>query len=216
MTEMAKNAVSAIWNLLVRNNTMGATDKSSREIAVPFVSNILNYQRTSASDLDVSLGSVVGIGSDLGGFTYAPQLQNPIRMLRPYHGDITQAYLTVQVILVSGEPQTGLKVAIGKFQKDKNGLCLSDPEATLDQATIDQHHLTLTGSGTAFYSNSSGIININNLNIASLIPKRGSSNFQDDAYILMMVYDRVPASGGGYHVSKFKVIGAATMGVENE
>lgn len=151
-----------------------ATDKATRETAVPFVATPYGvnigtpYQDDAAQIIDFT------------GAVYATPALRVMRLAKPERGNLIQAYLN---LFLNVNTSITAKVAIGRF--DTDGITPVTPT----QAEIDAGHLRLTGTTTAIAS-SGGLLAIDGLNLLSLIPKKGETNYNADGFILIIQYSR--------------------------
>lgn len=148
------------------------SDKRTRVHAVPFrglwFSN-LNYGGVGNALVD---GQADG---DLRPF--AQGLPAQVRICRPAKGDLIEARLTINAL----SPPTGfneLQIYIGDF--DTDGIT----PKTLSSEEIARRHKILTGLSAPITVGVQDNIYIDGLNLMPLIPKRGQTGFNEDAFIV--------------------------------
>lgn len=173
---------------------MSETDKGTRLTAVPFVATPYGVNLGIPTDDAIQLVDFLGTIST----TTALRV---MRLCKPERGNLVQAYLNL--FMTAGSALTA-KVAIGRF--DTDGINVVTPT----QAEIDAGHLALTGTTTPFTASGGSLI-IDGLNILSLIPKLGQTNYNPDGFVLIVQFSRDITSSDP--VRRFEVACSVNMGL---
>lgn len=153
---------------------MSESDKATRTTAVPFVANPygVNVGVPNGEDAVAIVNSA--------GVTSPTTALRVMRMARPERGNLIQAYLN---LFMTVSPSITAKVAIGRFDTDAVNVVAPT------QAEIDAAHLKLTGTASAIAS-AGGSLAIDGLNLLSLIPKKGETNYNPDGFVLIVQFSR--------------------------
>lgn len=183
---------------------MSVGNRSLRNQAIPF-----------SSQYFINEGYTVGTGftngySSLLDPTLGTGLTRSIRMTRPENGDLIEAYLFMQMTAPS-DIALGVKIGIGTFV-ESGGVATIEPNTTYSQAYIDSQHTSLTGLDTAFTAAASAVLTIE-VNLMPNIPKRGSSGFLSDAFVLLVTFDALPDIANGYSLDRFMVNCSSQQGL---
>lgn len=190
---------------------MGTHDNALRKTAIPYYANAFGYNRTTSSDQDIGSGS--SGNDDIGTYfqpTYGtPGTINPIRFLQPYYGDIIEANLNLAFQLASAESARQLRLAIGTFQSD--GIT---PTTSYTDSYINASHQLITGLTAPFSISAAGSFSQNKLNLFPALYKRGSANFVEDLFVLLLVFDSAPSVGSGWAFTKCEINCTAQMGLQ--
>ena len=169
-----------------------ATDKSTRKEAITFrgqwFSN-LNYGGTCVILED---GQADG---DLRPFSLGSSAL--VRIAKPTKGQLIEARLTAR-FKVPNTTGTQLSIYVGKFQSD------GVTAATISDAEIARMHEILTGESTPFTYTSGEEVFIDGLNLMPLIPKEGSTDFNEDAFIVGLKLS-LAGSSAQWYLRDFKV-----------
>lgn len=167
------------------------TDKRTRDNAIPFEAS--TYTNSSSGD----------VGTTDAGLIKSSTLVVPIRCSVPSNGVLTEAHLN---LLLAVNSTTTVKVGIGRF--DTDGIAAI---ASYTDAEIAAMHQKLTGSDAAI-SSSGGNLFIDGLNILPLIPKRGSTNYNQDGFVVLLQFSRARSSSNDI-LKQFNVMCSAQMGL---
>ena len=151
------------------------SDKATRFTAVPFTAMPFGLNLGIPNNED----TIQPIDWSTGASTAANALR-VMRLTRPDRGNLIQAYLNL--FMNVGSAITA-KVSIGRF--DTDGIT----KVTPTQAEIDAGHKALTGTDTPFSSSGSNLF-IDGLNLLSLIPKKGDTNYNEDGFVLIVQFSR--------------------------
>jgi len=205
---------------------MGQRDLASRGEAVPFDALPFGYNRNAYSDYDVSNSNGQGDLASLIRTFNSGLEQNPVRLLRPSFGPITQAYLTFKLDIGTDEPSP-IELYIGRGLFDYTPLGSADPQYFQDEGQIMEDHRKLTGRSEPFSAGPGGTIDIKRLDLMPLIPNQGDDSFpyleeawfRTYGFVLMFMFNRVPSAPvdanfqitNGYHLWKFKIEAAALI-----
>lgn len=174
--------------------TVIASDKTTRETAVPFVANPFCVNLGIPSNDAIQL-------TDFFGTISTTTALRVMRMSKPDRGNLIQAYMNL--FMTAGSALTA-KVAIGRF--DTDGVTAVTPT----QAEIDASHLKLTGTNTPFTA-SGGVLIIDGLNLLSQIPKKGETNFNADGFVVIVQFSRDITSSDP--VRRFEISCSMQMGL---
>lgn len=172
------------------NNVSTATDKRTREKAVPFIAT--PYSNSSAG----------GIASDALAVRSAALIV-PIRCSTPDRGALTEAHLNMNLRVHSS---TSVYIGIGRFNAD--GITAY---TGIGSDEIIQMHKKITGSSSPIAS-SGGTLLIDGVNIFPLIPKRGHANFNQDGFVIMLLFNRERVSANDI-LRSFEPMCSAQMGL---
>lgn len=111
-----------------------------------------------------------------------------VKMTRPENGDLIEMYLFMEMTAPS---TSGISIRIG----------IQD---------VDQDHVLLTGTGSAFSVAANGTLTIE-ANLISRIPKFGETNFSSDYFTLLVEFGDFYNPTDGYALNKFACFGSAQM-----
>lgn len=189
---------------------MGTQDNALRKTAIPFTANAFGYYGTQDSDQDIGAGSSINddIGHAFAPSVGSPSTINPIRFMQPYYGDITEASLYLAFQLASAESARQLRIAIGTFQAD--GIT---PTASYTDSYINASHQLITGLTAPFSISAAGSFSQSKLNLFPALFKRGDASFNEDMFVLLVVFDQAPSVGSGWAFTKCEINCTAQMGL---
>lgn len=194
---------------------MGSSDRTLRDNAQPFLGHIFGYNRNEQSDNSIDACSASGDLSQLsnqfvvgsGGATDIPQQDNMIRIGRPKSGQIIGAHFTMAVRTATAETNPYFKLSVWHVTSATDLTRLTPTEDI-----ISQHMRALTGADTPFTNTAGQIINVDALNILSLIPLSTDSGFNEDVFTIGVhwyasngITRATPSNGSGYKLIKFQV-----------
>lgn len=166
-------------------------DKATRNKAIPF--EALPFDEYDLNYLNGILGSVAQVV--------------PIRLTRPHAGEVVELYLSMQLHAASAAGFTA-RLMIGRF---------SDTELTAatsyTEEEIAREHLRITGRSTAFTVAAGGTLFIDDLSLLPGLDQRGDADFNDDGFVLVIVFGSAPSVASGYSLDAFRVTGSAQMGL---
>ena len=163
---------------------MSLSDLRLRESAVPYYANVWGYNRNAQSDVDISQSDGQGdLAPLIGQFGSPIYPQTPVRIMRPYYGSITQAYLTMQLTLGTNQP-SAVNIWIGRGTTRSIGHPTeAAPEVSEDILKADHAKLGLTSP----YTVSAGqTLLIKRLNLMPIIANTEAENFP---YVAPRPYD---------------------------
>lgn len=146
------------------------SDKRTRVRSIPFRGQW--YAEAGIVSVVLENGQADG---DLEAFADGSPAQ--IRIARPAKGDLIEARLTINAVT----PAIGgnsLQIYVGDF--DTDGIT----PLTLSSDEIKRRHAILTGFNAPFDYGSQDNVFIDGLNLMPLIPKRGETGFNEDAFIV--------------------------------
>jgi hypothetical protein len=173
--------------------------------AIPYIGQIMGYNRSEGSDQDVMVAKRTG---DVSPFYYiiGGQKDFMVRILRPRYGQIIQAYLNISLTFDSTETSPQFYVSAGSGY-DSTGYIATVPTA----AYIQQAHLLITGQATPLTGQAGQPLTAYKLNILQLIPQPGSPNYSSDSYVVGVHFPQSPANGALWHLQKFFITGSALV-----
>lgn len=155
---------------------MGNSDYALRgKRAVPFRANWFDDSLTIGNQFEPG---IVTDSGDLNCIMTGSGNGGMMRLLRPYYGDIISANLTLQATTPVLSPTT-LRFFKGDFQSDGITAVTSYTEA---RKASDWKKIS--GFSSALDYGSQDNVFIDGMDIMSIIPKRGDSDYNEDAFIL--------------------------------
>ena len=179
---------------------MSFTDKRLRKNAIPFQGKwFSNYVGTQTGS---QLANGVADG-DLAAFAVGTPAQ--IRIARPAKGDLVEARMSLNAVSSDGG-FSEMILYIGDFDTDGvTPLALTRTEKL-------RRHKILTGYAAEFTYGVQNNIIIEGLNLMQLIPKRGETGFNEDAFIIGIDYsEKNPPVFSPFKLFEFKVDCAVQM-----
>lgn len=195
---------------------MGQADANLRTGAIPYYANIWGYNRASLSDK-----AIVPDPNDTSGFyptlgdlaNFEPTIGtlstiNPIRVLQPHYGNIIEANLNLAITLTSGEPQRQLRIAIGTFSSRYTA------QTSYTDLYINTSHQQISGQAAPYTIPAAGTFSLNKLNLKPAMYKRGSSNFLEDAFVLLLCFDKAPSTATGFSLTRCEIDCTMQMGLQ--
>ena len=190
---------------------MSSTDKSSRSYSVPMRGSIwgVNYNEYSERNLEhqtVVFATIGTNGNDfkdyfntyliVGGTEYwrypTSQLQCPLRILKPHYGELSECFLDLQITVAASDSDLTLKLAVGHFVA---GEYIRTTSYT--QSEIDASWRKIRGSDVPL-SVVGGKISVDLLNLLPIIPKYGDADYRQDAFVLVLAFNKPPTQTGTY------------------
>lgn len=189
---------------------MGSQDLALRKTAVPYYANVWGYNRGEQSDQDISLSNNIGDLVNLIPASYfgsgTIQQINPVRVLQPQYGDIIEANLNLKFSMASAEGPRKFRIAIGEFASRYTA------ETSYTGAYIDESHRKITGRDSPYEISAAGSFIVPRLNLYPGMYHRGDTEFRDDAFVVLLVWDQAPSKGAGYTFTKFEIDCTMQMG----
>lgn len=168
------------------------SDKATRKNAVPFRG--LWYSNLNIGGVGVSLDDGQADG-DLRPFSLGSAAQ--VRIATPAKGELIEARLTAQ-FTVPNTAGTTLSIYIGRFAAD--GVTVT----SLSNIEIARQHEILTGLTSPFTYGAGEEVIIDGLNLMSMIPRKGTADFNEDAFIIGLDLT-LAGSSLQWYLSKFNV-----------
>lgn len=180
-------------------------DKAARQYAVPVRGSIWGLNHNDRTERDLQY--IVFPPTTADTMKYFPfqygNTQNPptvgaarvcpIRILQPHYGELIECYVDLQLTPAAADSGLTMKLAIGKFQSGSY-----DPVTSYTDEEINASWRQIRGTDTPL-SVSSGVIAADLLDLLDALPKYGDSNFRDDAFVLLVVFNKVPIVTGTFH-----------------
>jgi len=168
--------------------TKQLSDKSTRNVAIPFVATpFIGLSESGGLFFNIDAARII-----------SDDLIVVIRCCTPRHANLVEAHLNMQITVASA---TTVKIGIGRWSGYQ--------AVTPTEAEINASHKILAGTDTAFAS-SAGTLFIDGLNLLPQIPRRGDATFNEDGFVIIMKFSR---SRTGDTLKKFEPICSALMGL---
>lgn len=187
---------------------MGQLDNALRQQSIPFLGQVVGYNRNQLSDQDITqasgLGDLYNLSNYNDGYTITPPLKNNlVRILRPQFLAITGAYFTFGLTTANTEPSPKFYITVGTGYVDSTSMVAATPT----DAQIIANHTKLKGDSNPYQtpSGGAGSIIVPNLNILALLPQDGDVNFRYDHFVIGIHFLQTPQNGTGYKLNKFLV-----------
>lgn len=180
-------------------------DRAARQYAVPVRGSIwgLNYNDRTERDLQY-----VDFYSTSDTMKYFPFTDShdmsypaskgasrvcPIRILQPHYGELIECYADLQLTPAAADNNLTMKLAIGKFQSGSY-----DPVTSYTDEEINASWRKIHGTDTPL-SVSGGVISAELIDLLHALPKYGDSAFREDAFVLLVAFNKVPIHTGTFH-----------------
>lgn len=183
-------------------------DRDVRRYAVPVRGTIwgVNYNDKSERDL----GAIDSVPLALGDFhdffpsydvrtpsiVIPPQIAArsicPLRVLKPHYGELVECYADLQITVASGDSDLTLKLAVGRFESGSY-----DRVMTYSDDEINDSWVKIRGS-TSPLAVSGGKITADLLDLLNALPVYGDSNYIDDAFVLILAFNKTPTVTGSF------------------
>lgn len=190
---------------------MGSQDLALRKTAIPYYANVWGYNRSQNSDYDISSASSYGDLVNMIPSSYfgsgTPVAVNPIRVLQPQYGDIIEANLNLRLKTATAEATRYFRIAIGYFSSRYTA------ETSYTEGYIMESHRKITGRDAPFTIAPASTLSIQRLNLYPGMYHRGDSQFKDDAFVVLLCFDKAPSNGTGYTFTKFEIDCTMQMGL---
>lgn len=183
-------------------------DRDVRKYAVPVRGTIwgMNYDDRTERDIG-GISSIPIAFSDYHDFfpgfhtiniaaIYPPQIGAsrvcPIRILKPHYGGLAECYADLRMVVASGDSDLTLKLAIGRMNSDYSRvMSYSDDE-------LDSSWRKMRGSDAPL-TVSSGVIAADLIDLLPALPEYGTPDYSDDAFVLILVFNKVPTLTGSFN-----------------
>lgn len=166
-------------------------DKATREKAIPFEG--LPFDE---SDLNLFRSDFVSVAQVV-----------PIRVTRPYQAQIVEAYLSMQ-LHAANSTGFSVRILIGRFSDDNYTTVTSYTETE-----IADGHKKLTGSTSAIAVAAGGTLFIDNMSLLPALHEPGDADYDDDAFVIVFVFNAAPTTTTGWNLDAFRVTGSGQMGL---
>lgn len=180
---------------------MGKQDNALRQTAIPFTANVWGYNRSTDSDNSIANNTTATLG-DLANFQTSVgtlQLINPVRFLQPRYGNLIEANLNIYLAIGVGDIPTFCRLAIGYFQSGSYSA-----QTSYTDSEINTSHQIITGRTTP-YSIGGGLLSQQKLNLLPAMYKRGDARFNEDGFVLLIVFDHAPSTAPLFALDKLEV-----------
>lgn len=193
---------------------MGKTDYALRDKAIPFQGQVFGYNSSARSQQQVRLASDIG---DLY-FLTLQQAGNTlklfnVRLLRPFYGQITQAYFTLDLKTSPGQANSlGVYLGAQKWNNDYMMAGEFDQSTTELEARIKAQHKAIFGHSNPIMA-SGGRLQINAANIISMIPKEGAVPDRSSIHFGISLLFATAPDQTAWELNKFKVDASSTVGL---
>ncbi len=188
-------------------------DKSARQYAVPVRGSIWGLNYNDRTERDLQYVSPPGNSADTAKYfpytyayanvTFPPTIGAskicPIRILQPHYGEIIECYADLQLTPAAGDSDLTMKLAIGIFDGSSY-----NPVTNYTDEEINASWRRIRGSDTPL-SVSGGVISADLLDLKNAIPKYGDDNYREDAFVLLIVFNKVPVISGAFHFNYLNI-----------
>lgn len=195
---------------------MGKTDLQLRNKAIPFQAQIHGLNSTPLSSQKISLAQPGDLLHLVWKGNGNSQQYYPVRFLKPFAGNISQAYFTMDfqtnttAVVGNGSEQIRLYIGAAPFNSDHRTLKAYDYSV---QQSIRRDHERLTKSSAPLTVPNGTRLQINALDILPIIATDPDSEFYSDQFFSLGLYFVDPPSKGGiFDLLKFKVDAAVNLG----
>ena len=130
------------------------------------------------------------------GISHSPQMGAnricPLRILKPHYGELIECYADLQITVAAVDNDLTLKLGIGKFESGSY-----DRVLTYTDNEIDAAWQKMRGNTTPL-SVSGGKISVDLVNLFEALPKYGDANYIEDAFVLILVFNKTPTVTGTF------------------
>jgi hypothetical protein len=180
-------------------------DRAARQYAVPVRGSIWGLNHNDRTERDLQYITFPPTTADTmkyfpwtySGTTNSPTVGAskicPIRILQPHYGELIECYADLQLTPVAGDSDLTMKLAIGRFQSGSY-----DPVTSYTDEEINASWRKIRGTDTPM-SVTGGVIAADLLDLLAALPKYGDSSFREDAFVLLIVFNKVPTVTGSFH-----------------
>jgi hypothetical protein len=183
-------------------------DRDIRKYAVPVRGTIWGMNYNDRSERDVgAIDSIPLALSDYHDFFPGFDVRNPstvinpqigarqvcpIRILKPHYGGLAECYVDLKITVASADSDLTLKLAIGRMN-------VADYSRVMNYTDdeINGSWRKIRGSDTPL-SVSSGAITVDLADILNALPEYGSSDYIDDAFVLILAFNKIPTLTGSF------------------
>jgi hypothetical protein len=191
---------------------MATKNQINRSVSVPMRAQIWGFDADDSSELNllhtinyflydgtVFTGYYNAASSDLAQFlTYdgvsayywnVQKLVNPIRVIQPHYGQMTQVYLDYDFNFGAADITNGVNFyfAIGKFSTTTNQFV---PVATYPSSQTLASWQTINGNATPV---SAALDVENTVNLTAALYQNSNANFIEDAFVLLLIFNKLPS-----------------------
>lgn len=195
---------------------MGQSDLQLRPKAIPFQGQIFGYNSNQKSSQQVQQANDIG---DLYFLTLQEagntlKLYN-VRFLRPFYGQITQAYFTLDLkVGTSQAAALGVYIGANTWANEYRMKGEFDEAAGVMEARIKAQHKRIFGTDQPISANPGARLQITGANMTDLVPATGSPPDRSGIYFgVSLLFTAAPDKQNGWAVNKFKVDASQNVGL---
>lgn len=181
-------------------------DRHVRKYAVPVRGTIWGMNHTDTTERDIGKrpfeqGTYSDYndffpGVDYDGTTISPRTGAskicPMRILQPHYGGIAECFADLQITVAAADSDLTLKLAVGRLQPGTY-----DRVSTYTDDEINASWRKIRGTDTPL-SVSGGVIAADIIDLLPALPKYGDANFIEDAFVLIVAFNKVPTLTGTF------------------
>lgn len=166
-------------------------DKATRGKAIPFEG--LPFDET---DLNLFRSDFLSVSQVV-----------PIRVTQPFQAEVVEAYLSMQ-LHAANSTGFSVRILIGRFSDDDY-----TASSTYTEEEISAGHKKLTGDTAALSVAAGGTLFIDNMSLLQALPQPGDADYDDDAFVIVFVFNAAPTTTTGWNLDAFRVTGSGQMGL---
>ena len=182
-------------------------DRDVRKYAVPVRGTIWGLNHNDRTERDI--GAIDGVPLTLSDYhdffpgrhiaasdNTSPQIGArrvcPIRVLMPHYGGIVECYADLKITVASTDSDLTLKLAIGRMSPStyERIMTYTDDEINASWRKIRGDDAPLTVNG--------GAITVDLADILRALPQYGDPDFVEDAFVLILAFNKVPTLTGTF------------------
>ena len=197
-------------------------DKATRQYAVPVRGTIWGLNYNDATERNIAQQTFAGVGLQNDFVDYFPMLAYngatvgpnagaasicPIRILKPHYGELVECFADISLTVAAADSDLTLKMAIGSFDSSLQkgyGRILTYTDDFINRSWQKIH-----GSSTPL-NVSGGKISADLINLLTALPKYGDADYKQDAFVLILAFNKVPTQTGTYNFDYLNVHCAVT------
>jgi hypothetical protein len=188
---------------------MSKSDKATRSKAAPFEGLPFNSggQFTGGSNPVTNTNDIYRLSGANAALLLTSNIV-PIRITQLEKGDTVESYFTINLTAANASGFS-VRVGIGTFSDQLN----LTANTVYDEGYINTSHQRIFGTTTKFTVAAGGTLSIIDQNILPAMYDYTSDEYVSDAFVLLMVFDSIPAQTAGWSLNTFKVVCSAQIAV---
>jgi hypothetical protein len=199
---------------------MGSRDRDVRNYAVPVRGAIWGHNYNDLTENNLQAGSWTSFNggghSDIAPFFFdyrigfgsfespTPAKICPIRILQSHFGEVVECFVDLRMVVASGDSDLTLKLAVGRFEPDSLNRVMN-----YTNEEIKQSWRIIRGSDTPL-SVADGVIMADVINLLPAIPKYGDPEHREDAFVLILAFNKVPTITGDFKFEYLNIHNSVT------